>query len=84
MAIHYEKQDHIVTITFDRYERRKRAIGALNPQLDGFDASCFDGVYITGDITPETIARMNAERVDGSEEGGVDVSRLALPNPQEA
>ena len=62
----------------------KRAIGSLNPKLDGFDASCFDGVYITGDVTAETIANMNAQRVDGSEEGGVDVSRLALPNPQEA
>ena len=62
----------------------KRAIGSLNLKLDGFDASCFDGVYITGDVTAETIAKMNAERVDGSEEGGVDVSRLALPNPQEA
>jgi amidophosphoribosyltransferase len=62
----------------------KRAIGSLNPKLDGFDASCFDGVYITGDVTAETIARMNEERVDSSDEGGVDVSRLALPNPQEA
>ncbi len=62
----------------------KRAIGSLNTKLDGFDASCFDGVYITGDVTAETIAKMNAERIDGSEEGGVDVSRLALPNPQEA
>jgi len=61
----------------------KRAIGSLNTKLDGFDASCFDGVYITGDITAETIAKMHAERIDGSEEGGVDVSRLALPNPQE-
>ncbi len=61
----------------------KRAIGSLNTKLDGFDASCFDGVYITGDVTAETIAKMNAERIDGSEEGGVDVSRLALPNPQE-
>ena len=26
-------------------------VGALNPALDGFEASCFDGVYITGDIT---------------------------------
>ena len=62
----------------------KRAVGSLSTTLDGFDASCFDGVYITGDITPESIAKMNAQRVDGSEEGGVDVSRLALPNPQEA
>ena len=62
----------------------KRAIGSLNNKLDGFDASCFDGVYVTGDVTAETIAKMNAARIDGSEEGGVDVSRLALPNPQEA
>ena len=62
----------------------KRAIGSLNPKLDGFDASCFDGVYVTGDITAESIAAMNAQRIDGGEEGGVDVSRLALPNPQEA
>ena len=61
----------------------KRAIGSLNPKLDGFDASCFDGVYITGGITAETIASMNAQRIDGSEDGGVDVSRLALPNPEE-
>jgi amidophosphoribosyltransferase len=71
-------------LIYQDVEGMKRAIGALNPGLDGFDASCFDGVYVTGDITPETIARMNEERVDSSEEGGVDVSRLALPNPQEA
>ena len=28
----------------------KRVVGALNPKLDGFEASCFDGVYVTGDI----------------------------------
>ncbi len=71
-------------LIYQDVEGMKRAIGSLNTKLDGFDASCFDGIYITGDITPETIARMNEQRVDGSEEGGVDVSRLALPNPQEA
>ena len=40
----------------------KRAIGALNPQLDGFEASCFDGVYVTGDINAEDFARINAAR----------------------
>jgi amidophosphoribosyltransferase len=43
---------------------------------------------VTGDVTSETIAAMNALRADTAEkigeEGGVDVSRLALPNPQEA
>ncbi len=71
-------------LIYQDVEGMKRAIGSLNPKLDGFDASCFDGIYITGDITPESIAKMNAERIDSSEEGEVDVSRLALPNPQEA
>ncbi len=51
--------------------------------LDGFDASCFDGVYVTGDITDGDIARLNENRV-GGEEGDEDTSRLALPNAQEA
>jgi len=60
----------------------KEAIGSLNPQVQGFDASCFDGVYVTGDIQAEDIARMNAHRVKG-EELDSDTSRLALPNQQE-
>ena len=75
-------------LIYQDIEGMKRAIGLLNPKLDGFDASCFDGVYVTGDITPESIAKMNAGRVQSGDEGGVDVSRLALPNqlsnPQEA
>lgn len=61
----------------------KQAVGSLNTQLDGFDASCFDGVYVTGDITPQDIERLNQGRPQ-SEEGEEDTSRLALPNAQEA
>ena len=57
----------------------KKAIGSLNPAIHNFDASCFDGVYVTGDITAADIVRLNANRV-GTEEGGDDNSRLALPN----
>ncbi len=71
-------------LIYQDVEGMKRAIGSLNPKLDGFDASCFDGIYITGDITAATIAKMNQQRGDSSEEGELDVSRLALPNPQEA
>ncbi|APW42005.1 amidophosphoribosyltransferase [Rhodoferax saidenbachensis] len=57
----------------------KKAIGSLNKKLVGFDASCFDGVYVTGDITAGDIERLNENRV-GGEEGQEDTSRLALPN----
>ncbi len=50
-----------------------------SPALQGFDASCFDGVYVTGDVTAADISRLNQQRV-GSEEDSEDNSRLALPN----
>ena len=75
-------------LIYQDVEGMKRAIRSLNPAIDGFDASCFDGVYVTGDVTAETIAAMNSARADTAEKIGedsdVDVSRLALPNPQEA
>ena len=75
-------------LIYQDVEGMKRAIRSLNPELDGFDASCFDGVYVTGDVTLDTIAAMNSSRGDTAEKIGedsdVDVSRLALPNPQEA
>jgi amidophosphoribosyltransferase len=60
----------------------KRAIGSLNPAIKDFDASCFDGVYVTGDITLDDIERLNANRV-GGDENQEDTSRLALPNHED-
>ena len=42
----------------------KNAVASLNPKLTGFDASCFDGIYCTGDITPEDIIRLRGERIE--------------------
>ena len=66
-------------LIYQDVDAMKRAIGSLNPKLDGFDASCFDGVYVTGDIDTEAISRMNGNRprIEETEE---DSSRLALPN----
>jgi amidophosphoribosyltransferase len=69
-------------LIYQDVDAMKRAIGSLNPAIKGFDASCFDGVYVTGDITAEDIARLGASRV-GGEEGGDDNSRLALPNHED-
>jgi amidophosphoribosyltransferase len=57
----------------------KAAIGKLNPAVKNFDASCFDGVYVTGDISNDDVKRINENRV-GTEENEEDTSRLALPN----
>jgi amidophosphoribosyltransferase len=58
------------------------ATAGTAPKLDGFDASCFDGVYVTGDVSAGDIVRLNEKRV-GNEEGAEDNSRLALPNQSE-
>src|SRR5690606_23565830 len=69
-------------LIYQDVEGMKQAVGSLNPALDGFDASCFDGVYVTGDITAQDIERLNQNRPQG-DEGSEDTSRLALPNAQE-
>ncbi len=68
-------------LIYQDVDAMKHAIGKLNTKISGFDASCFDGVYVTGDIRAEDIARMNASRVKGGEDDA-DTSRLALPNHQ--
>ncbi|WP_302173747.1 amidophosphoribosyltransferase [uncultured Hydrogenophaga sp.] len=70
-------------LVYQDVDGMKQAVGQLNPKLGGFDASCFDGEYVTGDITAEDIARLNQGR-DQTEEGTEDTSRLALPNAQVA
>jgi amidophosphoribosyltransferase len=63
----------------------KRVVSALNPKLDGVEASCFDGVYITGDVSAADFDAMAAQRASqGDEEEGDDRSRLALQSATES
>ncbi len=59
----------------------KAAVRGLNPSIQNMDASCFDGVYVTGDISDGDIARMQQERPKTGEEGD-STSRLTLPNAE--
>ena len=67
-------------LIYQDVDAMKKAIGSLNPAIKDFDASCFDGVYVTGDVGVADIARLSAARVS-SQEDEQDNSRLALPNP---
>lgn len=40
----------------------KRAISDVNPALQKFEASCFDGIYVTGDVTPAYLDRLEFAR----------------------
>jgi amidophosphoribosyltransferase len=58
----------------------KKVVGALNPTLNGFEASCFDGYYVTGDVSAADFDAIATQRKSqgGDEEEGADRSRLAL------
>ncbi len=40
-------------------------VRSLNPSIKRFDCSCFDGVYVTGDVSPEYLDGIEATRRDG-------------------
>jgi len=62
----------------------KRVVSTLNPALRGFEASCFDGVYITGDVSAADFDAMAAQRGGASEEEeSGSRSRLALQSATE-
>jgi amidophosphoribosyltransferase len=49
-------------VIYQDIESLKRAISDVNPALTNFEASCFDGVYVTGDVTPEYLDRQENAR----------------------
>jgi len=71
-------------LIYQDVDAMKRVVGALNPQVKAFEASCFDGHYITGDISDSDFQALQAQRrlqFDEDEEN--NRSRLALQSATE-
>ena len=49
-------------LVYQDVDAMKRAISEMNPALKNFEASCFDGHYITGDITQAYLDRIEFAR----------------------
>jgi amidophosphoribosyltransferase len=49
-------------LVYQDIDAMKRSVAELGPHLTNFEASCFDGIYITGDVTPEYLDRLEASR----------------------
>ncbi len=45
-----------------------QAVGKGNPAITRFDTSCFDGNYVTGDVTPDYLAQLEKQRNDEAKE----------------
>jgi amidophosphoribosyltransferase len=59
-------------LVYQDLDALKDAVRRANPRLANFETSCFDGVYITGDITTDYLSsieiRRNAKRDSAEEE----------------
>jgi len=49
-------------LIYQDLEALKDAVRKANPKLSNFEASCFDGKYITGDITADYLSHLAIER----------------------
>jgi amidophosphoribosyltransferase len=56
----------------------KAAVNKSNPAITRFDCSCFDGEYITGDITAEYLDRIEASRGGGKANIELDEEQMEL------
>ncbi|MBK1689532.1 amidophosphoribosyltransferase [Rubrivivax gelatinosus] len=71
-------------LIYQDVDAMKRVVGALNPNVQGFEASCFDGVYVTGDVSAADFQAMETQRkLQFDEEDGPARSRLALQSAEE-
>ncbi len=65
-------------LVYQDLEDLKAAVRKTNPDIQYFDASCFDGDYITGDITSEYLDEIEAARENGKVNTDDDVNQLDL------
>jgi amidophosphoribosyltransferase len=66
-------------LIYQDIDAMKRVVARLNPLLDGFEASCFDGHYITGDVSADDFRIMETQRRAEQREDEDDPrTRLAL------
>ena len=46
-------------VIYQPLEGLKSALLDMNPAIEAFDCSCFDGQYVTGDVTPEYLKHLD-------------------------
>jgi amidophosphoribosyltransferase len=52
-------------LMYQAIDDMKRDVRSFNPKVAGLEASCFDGVYVTGDVSPALLDRLEASRGNG-------------------
>jgi len=65
-------------VIYQDLEALKTAVRVANPRLQQFECSCFDGRYVTGDVTTEYLAAVESQRDDKRQESPEDVADTEL------
>ena len=55
-------------LIYQDVEAMKRVVGQLNPAILGFEASCFDGQYITGDVSAADFDTLQRQRESANQD----------------
>ncbi|MBI2224699.1 MAG: amidophosphoribosyltransferase, partial [Betaproteobacteria bacterium] len=53
-------------------------VRSVNPKVVSFEASCFSGIYITGDVTQEYLDGIEAQRRDSNKQAELAATQLDL------
>jgi amidophosphoribosyltransferase len=65
-------------LVYQDVDALKRSISDVNPALQNFEASCFDGIYVTGDVTPAYLDRLEFARHNPKAKVEEDAARTQL------
>ncbi|SFM03961.1 amidophosphoribosyltransferase [Rugamonas rubra] len=65
-------------LVYQDIDALKRAISDVNPELKNFEASCFDGIYVTGDISQDYLDKLEYARHNPKAPGPEDAGRSQL------
>ena len=64
-------------LIYQDLEALKDAVRQANPRLTSFETSCFDGVYVTGDVTTDYLRAIEIHR-DATRDSGEDAETAQL------
>jgi amidophosphoribosyltransferase len=65
-------------LVYQDIDALKKSISDVNPNLTSFEASCFDGVYITGDVSPDYLDKLEHARHNPKKTVVEDAARTQL------
>ncbi len=65
-------------LIYQDLEDLKASVRKANPAIIDFEASCFDGRYITGDITPGYLDKIERGRAAGKADKSTDDDQMEL------